>query len=84
MKILNINVNGLKSKYNNLVEYINKNNFDLITLQEIKIKKNDQIINNLEKDVNGFAFINSNYGNHGVGIIVRNNIKQFTVKEILN
>ena len=38
----------------------------------------------MEKDINGFAFINSNYGSHGVGILVRNNIKQFTVKEISN
>ena len=48
MKILNVNINGLQSKHKNLIDYINKNNFDIINLQEVKITKKTEVINILE------------------------------------
>ena len=40
MKILNANINGLKSKYNKLVNYVKNENFDLKNIQEVHLKSN--------------------------------------------
>ena len=41
MKILNVNVNGLKSKYIKLVNYVKNENFDLINIQEVHLRSKD-------------------------------------------
>ena len=83
MKILNVNINGIKSKYEKIVEYINNNKYDIVNLQEVHLKRKEtNIISKLEDDTKSFAFINSSHSQHGVITLIRNNILQFKTKQI--
>ena len=57
MKILNVNINGLESKYKNLIDYINKNNFYIIN-------KKSEVINILEKQTKSCLYLNSKRSQH--------------------
>lgn len=82
MKILSINVNSLKNKKDKLIEKINKNNFDIINFQEIKSNDNEIYLKEIENKTNGIFFLNSNLNIHGVGILVRNNLLNFKIKQL--
>ena len=84
MKILNVNINGLQSKHKNLIDYINKNNFEIINLQEVKITKKSEVINILEKQTKSCLYLNSKRSQHGVATLVRNNIINFKIKNVEN
>ena len=83
MKILNVNINGIKSKYEKYIEYINNNKYDVVNLQEVHLRRNEKhIISKLEDDTKSFAFVNSSHSQHGVITLIRNNILHFKTKQV--
>ena len=82
MKILSINVNSIRNKLEKLIDKINKNNFDILNFQELKSNNNETYLKEIENKTNGIFFLNSSLNIHGVGILVRNNLLNFKIKQI--
>ena len=82
MKILSINVNSIRNKLEKLIDKKNKNNFDIINFQELKSNNNETYLKEIENKTNGIFFLNSSLNIHGVGILVRNNLLNFKIKQI--
>lgn len=82
MKLLNVNINGLHNKTDIMIQYINKNNFDIINIQEIKSKNDEMYLMEIENKTKGLFFLNTNWSQHGVGILVRNQLLNFAIKQI--
>ena len=73
MKIVSYNINGIRAAIKKgLVEWINKNNFDVICLQEIKANK-DQFNEELFRDLGFHCFWHSaqKKGYSGVAILCK-------------
>ena len=82
MKILNVNINGLKNKKEKIITYINENKFDVINLQEIMIKDDYSVIQEIENKTKGITFMNSTKLFHGVATIIRNDLLKFQIKQM--
>ena len=89
MKIITLNINGLKKHHSLLIQYILKNDIDICCIQEVLCKKNDSIFNKIEKETKGTFYVNSNFNQHGTAILIRgklldSNIKDIDIQEIFS
>ena len=82
MKIITININGLKKHHLLLIQYILKNNIDICCIQEVLCKRNDSIFNKIEKETKGIFYVNSNYHQHGTAILIRGKLLDSNIKNI--
>ena len=68
-----------------MVNYVKNKKNDLINIQEVHLRNNNQIfINGLENDINGIAYVNSSHSQHGVMTLIRNDILNFKTTQINN
>ena len=85
MKIATININGLDSRKNTLIQYMNQNNFDIYCIQETH-KISLQNFNYIEKNTNTLGFlspalkIKKDY--RGVVILVGRALQQFKIQNL--
>ena len=79
--VLQLNIRGIKSKYNDLIELISRINFpDIIILCETWLKQNDSL-----PEINGYTFVGQcriNRKGGGVGLLIRDNLKFRTLPEL--
>ena len=82
MKIASFNINGIKARFQLLKEWLEKENPDIIGLQELK-SDNSNLNEEMFADLGyGFAY-NGQKSYNGCGILSKNEIKN-TVDESLN
>ena len=85
MKIATININGLDSRKNTLIQYMNQNNLDIYCLQETH-KISLQNFNYIEKNTNTLGFIStaSKVENdyRGVAVLIGRSLQQFKIQNI--
>ena len=85
MKIATINVNGLDSRKNTLIQYMNQNNLDIYCLQETH-KISLQNFNYIEKNTNTLGFIStaSKVENdyRGVAVLIGRSLQQFKIQNL--
>ena len=85
MKIATININGLDSRKNTLIQYMNQNNLDIYCLQETH-KISLQNFNYIEKNTNTLGFIStaSKVENdyRGVAVLIRRVLQQFKIQNL--
>ena len=80
---MNVNINGLINKKEKIINYINENKFDVINLQEVMIKDDYSVIQEIENKTKGVTFMNSTTKLfHGVATIIRNDLLKFQIKQM--
>ena len=79
--VLQLNIRGIKSKYNDLIELISRiNHPDIIILCETWLKQNDSL-----PEINGYKFVGQcriNRKGGGVGLLIRDNLKFRTLPDL--
>ena len=82
MKIVSWNVNSVRARIVNILNYINKNQPDILMLQEIKTEEMNFPVNDFEKlGYKSYVFGQKSY--NGVAIITKVNVKNIT-KDLIN
>ena len=82
MKIITLNINGLKKQHSLLIQYILKNDIDICCIQEVLCKNNESIFNKIEKETKGIFYVNSNFSQHGTAILIRGKLLDSNIKHI--
>ena len=85
MKIATISINGLDSRKNTLIQYMNQNNFDIYCIQETH-KVSLQNFNYIEKNTNTLGFLSTaskvEKDYRGVAILVGRALQQFKIQNL--
>ena len=81
MKILSLNVNGLRLRPDKVLTCVQENNIDTLCLQEVHTLS-DQEKHDFEKKVRGIGFFDTNGGFTGTGIVVRQNIQNMGIEHV--
>ena len=78
MKVISVNVNGLKLRKEQVLKYVHENNIDILCLQEVhRFDASER--HEFDKNIKGIGFFNTNVGFTGTAIVVRQNIQNLRI-----
>lgn len=83
MRLGTINVNGLKKRQNQVINFVKDNDLDILLMQEVHLIDTENV-HKIEKEVSGIIYFNSKIQWAGTAILIRKNIQNLQINRIDN